>query len=390
MTAAPLTRRRPWSHRLGPLPALDGARALGLVSIVVFHLRPEALPGGAVGVQFFFALSGFLITSLLLDEVATTGRVSLGKFLGRRAVRLLPALALVAAAAVWFEHYALGAFGDTTRAVPAILTYRANDRLISEGLGGLGILTHTWSLSVEGQFYLLWPLVVAAVLVALRRSPRALTLVCVLGMVPPALLREHLHSAGVLGYRLLDATDVNLDRLLVGCALAAALRVPEWRRGLVAGLRLLALPAGVFLLVVALTAFGNRDTVEVALGTPVALACGTFVGGLAVGPATGPLQRLMSVPVLRWLGKLSYGFYLWHYPILLGLRQQSVDPTTILWLTPVLTLLAGTLSWHLVERPTSRALRDRLAPTPPRRLPRRALSTAELAELVGASRGDQR
>ena len=228
--------------RFGYRPALDGMRALAVLAVLLFHGGVSWLPGGFLGVDAFFVLSGFLITSLLLAEHTRTGDIRLGAFWIRRARRLLPALVLVVVAVVLAyrdllaDHELSLLRGDAL----AALGYLANWRMIYRGddyftrSSTPSPLQHAWSLGIEEQFYLLWPLIVVALLLLTRTlsrtvpARRVLLALCVAGAATSAV------AAAVL-YRPLDVnrayfgTDARAQALLIGCAVAVLLsrRLPR-------------------------------------------------------------------------------------------------------------------------------------------------------------------
>lgn len=213
-------------------PALDGVRACAVLAVLLFHGGVAALPGGFLGVDAFFVLSGFLITSLLLAERSSTGRTDLVAFWGRRARRLLPALLLVLATVAVVSRWLL-----PPTELPALrldslaaVAYLANWRMMFRGgdyfaaTGAPSPLQHTWSLGIEEQFYLIWPLVfLAAVVVARGRRIRLILLVIALaGAVASALASALLYSP-VNVDRDYYGTDTRAVALLVGCGLAVLL-----------------------------------------------------------------------------------------------------------------------------------------------------------------------
>ena len=198
------------------VPALDGLRALAVMLVFLYHRH--RLPGGWVGVDIFFVLSGYLITSILITEQETTGVISLSRFYMRRACRLLPALVIVVCVAVAISvcfHYQRR---DTAIDAAAALLYVADYRYALMDHQGT-VLGHTWSLSIEEQFYFLWPLLLVVLLT--KRSPRV-ALIVTLGLIfVVAVWRVFLVATRSQPFsRVYFAFDTRVDELLIGCALA--------------------------------------------------------------------------------------------------------------------------------------------------------------------------
>ena len=339
----------------GHRPALDGVRALAVSAVVIYHLGAPWLPGGFLGVDAFFVLSGFLITSLLLDQAATSGRIALGEFFARRARRLLPALyVLILAVCAWAAFLATPAqIGDLRGAALAALLYVANWFFILTGQSyfdqsaGPSPLEHTWSLAIEEQFYLVWPLVV--LLLVRRLSPRTAAVMLGAGTFASVALMAFSAREGdpTVAY---FGTLTRAHELLVGAILAIAvyrgLQIPtRWRwTGWVA---LVALGAA------CATMSDTAPFYYLGGSLLVCLCVAWLLLVLAAGsPGGGPTAALSWRPLVL-LGLISYGVYLWHWPL-------------ILWLTPALTGLSGvglaaliiaatlsaaTASYVLVERP---------------------------------------
>jgi peptidoglycan/LPS O-acetylase OafA/YrhL len=194
--------------RLGRRPELDGLRGIAILLVVARHAdTPGCASGGAIGVTMFFTLSGFLITSLLLEESASTGRVDLAAFYRRRALRLFPALFACIAVTIVLAVL-LGTWIASEQMVAAALLYFGNWALIARAEAG--VLGHTWSLSVEEQFYVTWPLV----LVLFGRSRRAVIWLAGTGALVSVGLRFKLYSGDTL-WRVAYGTDTKADALLV-------------------------------------------------------------------------------------------------------------------------------------------------------------------------------
>lgn len=335
-----------FAHR----PALDGVRAFAVAAVLVYHGGVAAVPGGFLGVDAFFVLSGFLITSLLLEEHARTGRVSLRAFYARRARRLLPALGavLVFAATVYVG------FGASLRQLVPVVFYVANwPRAAGHEIG---LMNHTWSLAIEEQFYIVWPLVL---IVGLRWARRWLLAATVAAAAGSVALRFLLADGGVREDRVWFGTDTNAFALLAGCALAlwmANRRTGQNRTGI-------ATAAGAVLVAAGAWSSTTGYTFVVPL---VAAAAGVIM--IAALCQSGPVG-VFGAGWLRYAGRRSYAWYLWHVPLLIVLRLAfDVDSATAGVATLVSTVILGELSWRLVERPALRGgLLQRLnvRPVPP-------------------------
>lgn len=335
--------------RLGYLPALDGIRAVAAVSVVLGH---TALPAfsGALGVDVFFALSGFLITSLLVGELADTGSLCLRRFWLRRALRLMPAL--VALVAVVGTVHSIMPMETREGIVPALLYLTNWFRALDLGSGGA--LAHTWSLGVEEQFYLLWPVVILA-LFRLDRSGR-LALPLTLGAaLVVSVVREVVTQTGALPQaRVVNGFDFRVDALLIGAGLALA--VHSGRRP-----KILASPtvvmAAIPLLVVTQLAVGWAGVTLEASRTVAALVTAVVIAAVVDGTVPR-LSAALSRPTMRWIGVRSYALYLWHFPfarLLFDHRPATLGSVVLLL---ALSFGAAALSYRYVEAPFLR-LKDR-------------------------------
>jgi len=356
--------------RLGYRPALDGIRALAVLPVMAGHAISSVAPGGFSGVRLFFVLSGFLITTLLVEEFADRGTIRLGAFYIRRALRLLPALLflLVVYLAITAMTEGTSAVTALTGNVVSIVFYVANWRFIVHGHGGE--LGHLWSLSVEEQFYLLWPIGLFLMLRHLR--PRTMFVVTAAIAGASWLLSEALALAARGGGNITNVdtvrsvtqrhafygTDAVAYAILCGCLVAlfrssGALRSSgNYRK--VAGI---AGVAGVAAYGVQVLFAPAPDIREVDL---LVLTAG-FVGMIlcAVDVPESPLTQLLATAPLRAIGRVSYGLYLWHFPVLAMLRHHyphmGVPERTLL--AAVLTTAATLISFKLVEQPMLRLKR---------------------------------
>jgi peptidoglycan/LPS O-acetylase OafA/YrhL len=338
------------------LPALDGLRALAVVAVVVYHTwTGPAHGGGDVGVDVFFVLSGYLITSLLLAERERTGRIDLLAFYRRRALRLLPALgAGVLLGLVLALMAGTDMLGATAAQALAAVLYVANWWDIGHAPN---LLSHTWSLSIEEQFYVLWPLLLWALL-AVRGRRLALGVALALSV---AMLAERVVVTGSPAYFRLDT---RADALLIGCGTALLTSLGAFRAIRSATLERIAVVGGVTLFAL-IELIAKPADLPFEVPTVIALAAAAVLVGVAGAPQ-GATARLLSLRPLSWLGQRSYGVYLYHYPIWAGLvmPRLGADGPWVLVATGSLTLVAAALSYRYLERPFLR-LKNRAARSEP-------------------------
>jgi peptidoglycan/LPS O-acetylase OafA/YrhL len=356
------------TERLPYWPGLDGLRAVAVLGVLLYHAGTTWLPGGLLGVDVFFVLSGFLITSLLLEERLRTGSIDLRAFWARRVRRLLPALLLLLLA-VAGASTVLAAGGDLrslrTDALAALL-YVANWRFALSGqdyferFGDPSPLLHLWSLGVEEQFYLLWPLLVLVVAGLVRRPSRGIAVVAVVGAIASTALLVRLDASDVDRSRLYYGTDTRALTLLVGAALACMLFAPRGRHRR----RFSERPAGrVLLLLLGVAGAGALGYVFATVDGQdprlysggflvVAVATAAVLASVVLRPRAW-LTRLLALPPLVGLGRISYGLYLWHWPVFLVLDNERLGLTDPALLAVRLgaTLAISLASYLLVEKP---------------------------------------
>ncbi|MEY2450232.1 MAG: hypothetical protein QOH79_3708 [Acidimicrobiaceae bacterium] len=347
----------------GRIGGLDGVRAVAVIAVVVYHQWPDALPAGFLGVDLFMVLSGFLITGVLIDERARTGAVRLGAFWARRFRRLVPALlALLVGVALWVRIAGPALLRPTVRGQGlASLLYVGNWRLVHDGTsygastGGQSPLLHLWSLAIEEQFYVIWPPVVVGLLFLAHGRRRPLALLTVAGAIASAALMAAWFEPDHDPLRLYYGTDTRSQAFLIG-----ALAVIATRRFGAARLQKLGVPA--FALVLALFALEDAPGTLYRGGFAVfALAAAVVV---AVVTEPGPLARLLDRGPLRLVGRVSYGIYLWHWPVIVLVTDETTPASGITLLLLRATLIAGAtaISWLLIERPYRRAPRRLAVP----------------------------
>jgi peptidoglycan/LPS O-acetylase OafA/YrhL len=334
--------------------ALDGLRGLAVAAVVVNHLRPNALPGGWLGVDVFFVLSGYLITTLLLDERAGTGRVDLGHFYGRRARRLLPALFVLLAVLAITARLVPDASGfqDLRGDGFSALAYVANWHFAYNGASYFGafspsVLRHLWSLSVEEQFYVVWPVVLVVVL--RRFGARAVGIVAFTLALASAVAMAAMYGNGAHIARIYFGTDTHAHGVLLGCALAA---IEPARRNL-PFLRTAALIAFAGVIVGIATLDGTASVAYRGGIACVGALTAVVIAGIVTPAGSGVLGALLSWHPLRALGRISYGVYLWHWPVLVFVTAQRAGFSgwSLLVFQLVLTLALAIASFVLIERP---------------------------------------
>ncbi|MGV0627156.1 DUF459 domain-containing protein [Mycolicibacter minnesotensis] len=383
--------RRPGIH------ALDGLRALAVALVLADHGGIPGLSGGFIGVDLFFVLSGFLITSLLIDELDRTGRIDLGGFWIRRIRRLLPALVLmvltvVAAHELLPSEAVVGLREDAIAAFFWVANWRfvAQETDYFTEAGTPSPLQHTWSLGVEEQYYFVWPLLLIAIALVLRgrarrRGGRATVggvrltvfLLASAGAAASAAAAEILASDEFAAARdrVYFGTDTRAQALLIGAA-AAALLVGDWpaltagwsvvrtRRALWVA-RLLPLAGLAMLAVAAHRATGTAAEFRGGLLTLVAVAAIAVIAPVALHQ-TGLVARTLSWAPLVWLGTISYGVYLWHWPVFLVLNGERTGWSgwALFAVRCAATLLLAAVSWWVLEEPIRRWRPSRVSMLP--------------------------
>ena len=313
-------------------PSLDGIRAIAILAVVAFHATTPFARGGFVGVDVFFVLSGFLITSLLRDEIEQHGNIRLARFYGYRFLRLYPSLALVLAA---YLAAAPSLWPDESAGQSALLAAMYLTDYSSAFWQSPEVLRHTWSLSVEEHFYLLWPL--ALPMVVSTRNPAA-----ILAMIYAAATAWRVTNAVWLGW---DLTYYRFDTRLSGLVLGAMLSYVG-EHALVRRWSWFAWPA----IVLVIVGGAHRQVAGLVTAIPVAeLATALMILTVRANPS----HRMLSAAPMVYIGKLSYGVYLWHFPIAVWLRPQIGWEGTLAW-SLGLAIVAAAVVYHFVDLPLQR------------------------------------
>jgi peptidoglycan/LPS O-acetylase OafA/YrhL len=363
----PATTRRPRTaearrERGAFRPDIEGLRAVAVLAVVLYHAGIPGVTGGYIGVDVFFVISGFLITGLLWGEVTSTDTVRLGRFYAARARRLLPAAATVgvvtavAAAAVLPPLQARSVLVDGI----ASALYVGNYRFAAQGNDYLGSglpspFLHYWSLGVEEQFYLAWPALIIGTTWLMRRHPRlrdntgATPYVVVLGLVSAMSLTAALLWTRTAPPWAFYSLPTRAWELAVGGLVALSIR--RWRRLPLVSAAVIGWGGLALILLTCIqfgpnTPFPGMAALLPALGTALVIGGGCVTGGMGAG-------RLLCKPAMRAVGRVSYSWYLWHWPVLLLMPPLLGTPASLPVRVTAIVISAGLalLTMHLVENP---------------------------------------
>jgi peptidoglycan/LPS O-acetylase OafA/YrhL len=346
------------------MPALDGLRALAVMAVVLYHGEVSGLPGGFLGVEVFFVISGYLITALLISERQRTGGTDYLAFWARRARRLLPALfALAAVVGLVWVLFVPSELARIRGDFVAALTYVINwyqiivHQSYFDAIGRPSPLRHLWSLAVEEQFYIVWPLALAGIYRITGGRRGRMVLVTTAMAVASAIWGFMLFTPGVDPSRVYYGTDTRASGVLLGAVLAIA--VPPWRmratlraggRWVITGIGMIGLVGIAFMILRV-----NEFDPFVYQGGFVLVDLLTMAMILAlVHPANTVLAKSFSVSPLLWIGRRSYGIYLWHWPIFVLTRpgvDVDVNGWLLLALRLILTFAIAEVSYRFVEMP---------------------------------------
>ena len=342
-------------------PALDGLRAVAVLMVVGYHARLTGFARGDLGVDVFFVLSGFLITSLIVSEMVRTGAFSFRRFYARRFVRLFPAYFLVLVGCLVVSGF--GGYGGTSRGAVLSFVYLANWGAATGA--GLGLLRHTWSLSIEEQFYVVWPITVAA-LIALLRGRLVALLVAVSALVLASYATALVLLAdGVSPTWISNATPTRAGMLLAGAVLAIGLSVRVGRSGRVRRGVDVAGWLGLVALVLISSDIGSTALSPIAVLWPLVVVATLAVVAASVLVPNGSLARVLGRAPLVWIGRRSYGIYLWHFPVFViaDVEFGGLGPVPVLGAT-ALSLALAAVCYTYVETPLIAAARRRSGRSP--------------------------
>lgn len=352
-------------HSRRYMPGLDGLRALAVLAVIAYHLGLPWAPGGLLGVCIFFVLSGYLITDILVDQWDHSRSINLKGFWLGRARRLLPALlTMLGGVLLWIYFFAPSRLSSLWNEALAAVFYSSNWWLIFhqvsyfDSFGPPSPLGHLWSLAVEGQFYLVWPLLLVLGLRYLRRPSRLTGMITAL-IIASAAAMAVIYQPGLDPSRVYYGTDTRVFALLIGALLAllwpsrklSAELSPRQRR------KLDATGGAALLAVLAMICLSNQYQSSLYYG---GLLLFSIISAVLVAVLAHPASRLgslFSIGPLRWLGVWSYGIYLWHYPVITltnpAVNTGGVNVGLAIIQTGLCIFLAA-VSWYLVEEPLRR------------------------------------
>jgi peptidoglycan/LPS O-acetylase OafA/YrhL len=386
--------------RMGYQPALDGLRALSVIAVILYHAGIQWIPGGFIGVEVFFVVSGFLITSLMIDEQHVSGKVSLKQFWIRRARRLLPALfTMLIASLVAVTFFAKDSAPDFRQDVLPALGYFSNWWQIYFvdtpyfAANSLPMLRHLWSLAVEEQWYVLWPIVFVFVL-GNKRIPRWISAV-VIGLLAAAVMVGTSWAFTADNETRINflylSTITRSSGLLLGAALACIWR--PWKKAIVRFTKMRSGLADVLALSALATLGYISAFIHVADeqlyrgGLAAATVASAVIIAVVVRSGTSLVKRVLSIPLLVEIGRRSYGLYLWHWPIFViaGARLSSIRLAYAL----TVTVIINEFVYQFIETPARKGaignwLRQRRQLSAMRRRLPVAL-TVVIAALVGVT-----
>jgi peptidoglycan/LPS O-acetylase OafA/YrhL len=345
-------------YPLGYVPALDGMRGVMTLGVVVAHVYYTYVPGTVLYIDVFFTASGYYITSLLLRDIERRGRIDYKEFYKRRFARILPPFALMLAAYVLFHWIFLASFTTALGQAAIAMSYITNWWAMFDP-AGISALGHTWTLSVEEQFYLLWPVTFAFIARRFGVSWRLVTAICAIGLAVWG-WRAFLVWDGASWQRLYVGLDTRSDALMVGCAMAVALKLvapgkyPTFDRLMPK----LAWPLAIYWVIITFAFWQYAGPIPYPhyyyyyyFGS---IICGAIPGALALtmlSRSSGTVcHRIFERPEAVFLGRIFYGIYLWHLPILNLLNTYGFGAKSRLLIGLPLSVIVATLSYAYLER----------------------------------------
>jgi len=335
-------------------PELDGLRGIAVLAVMMYHTDAPYLLGGFIGVDIFFVLSGFLITTLLVQEFDESGSICLKNFYMRRVLRLAPALFGLLLALCLVSFFVLDAQKAKSNYVDALISlfYLSNwARALS--IHPPDFIAHTWSLSIEEQFYIIWPCTLYFMLKLSKDRKLVLAATAAIAIVS-WILRIHLFANGTSIERIYNGLDTRADALMVGCALgifhSSGFAYATIQNSIRKYLSFAAVLSCLCLIIVSFMADWRGQRMIYYGYFAVELSTALLIWQILTSPNTG-FRSFFSLKWLVWSGSISYGRYLWHYPIYRLMRALGFQTFAVVFAGSLLTFLVAALSFYCLERP---------------------------------------
>lgn len=363
---------------LGHQPNLDGLRGIAVLAVLFFHLDWPWCPGGFLGVDVFFTLSGFLITTLLLEEHFSTGQISVTRFFIRRGIRLYPALVALVIVSTAFSFLAHKDPSRTFTIALSVLGYVANWATMLDTSGWFGGMPHTWSLAIEVHFYVLWAVTLALIAKRFNSAQERTSLLKILSVVAVGTIvasagwRAILWAQGAPWLRMYLGTEARLDAVFIG-ALAALVRLRLLTSGGVhwfLSARRLPIALIEIICVLALAAlFATTQWRSALPGMTAFTLAGLATAGLVLTTTLQPnslISPLLSTSVMTWFGRISYSLYIWHVPAgkfvkIEKFHAMGIPPIVAELVRFGMMIVVAAISYYLIERTFVR-LKNRFEP----------------------------
>jgi peptidoglycan/LPS O-acetylase OafA/YrhL len=325
----------------------DGLRAIAVSLVVIFHATGQPI-GGYLGVDIFFVLSGYLITTLLASEYRATGTVSLARFFGRRVLRIIPAMWTMIAVVVLCVSLSGGIV--QWPAVSAASLFYIDIIEAAYGGGSDWVIGHLWSVATEERFYLSWPLILLAVMKYRPTFAVWVALAFVAASVLADIILLAIHSPS---HRIYDGFDVRTVQLFIGCLLALSNITPD-----ISNLA----SRFVWIPVTIISSLLLTLKAETAVSIPgLFMMDAVLVAWILIAVRSGsPINTALGIPIVVWVGRISYGLYVWHFPIVVLMRQYG---STIPWIVAgiVLSVAIAAVSYEMIEKPAAKLSKYRFA-----------------------------
>jgi peptidoglycan/LPS O-acetylase OafA/YrhL len=338
-------------HNFGYVPALDGIRAFAVIAVMMYHAR--FAKGGFIGVDIFFVLSGFLITSLLVREFDSQLRIDLRKFYFRRLLRLAPALVLFLTIFASISMLVLDADKSRSNLIDTFIAlfYLSNWAWAFQ-IHPPHFLAHTWSLSIEEQFYILWPVILIGLL-RFSRSRQNVVVVVTLLALSSTLVRVFLAIEGSSFIRLFNGLDTRADALLIGSlfgVITSSNLISDHHHHQFA--KFLKFIGPLSLIALVNFCIFARDNIQLYCWQlfTVEILAAIIILDVVVSPQS-VVNQVFTFKPLVWIGSISYGLYLWHFPIYKVMRLLGFDGIGVASVGTSLTFLIASASYYFVERP---------------------------------------